>query len=87
MTLFKRSTSEPTDVYQQLRLQALESSRAPLGLPPMDTDTKPWGVAMDWGMAGGSATIVAFSGTHRHPLSLLGDAIEEIGTQYRLIPQ
>lgn len=54
----------PKDVYQGLRSQALQSSRAELGLPATPTPTTPWGVVMDWGVARGIATVVAFSDGH-----------------------
>lgn len=52
------------DVYQGLRNQALQSSRAKLGLPATPTPTTPWGVIMDWGVPRGTATVVAFSDGH-----------------------
>ena len=55
------SKADPKDVYQGLRDLALQSSRIKLRLPPVPTPTTPWGVIMDWGVARGTATVVAFS--------------------------
>jgi hypothetical protein len=62
MNFFRKPKPEPANVYQTLRLQTLEASRAELGLPAMQTETQPWGVLMDWGLASGSATVAALSG-------------------------
>ncbi len=147
--------------YRGLRNLALQGTRAQFGLAPTSAPTEPWGVVMDWGVTGGTVTVVAFSGgnasvylssgggsiggaeshesirkagqkmvavaaecqpqthattayllpqsgkvnfylltdagvftasatqdelsTHRHPLSKLGDAAQDIITQYRLV--
>ncbi len=52
------------DVYLGLRNLAFQSSRQELGLPAPSKPTQPWGVIMEWGLAQGSATIVAFSDGH-----------------------
>lgn len=54
--------SRPTaEIYLSLRKQALSSSREKLGIPPTPTPTTPWGVVMDWGVANGTATVLALS--------------------------
>lgn len=57
-------TETSKDVYLGLRNQALQSSRIELELTPTQTPTTPWGVVMDWGVAEGTATVVAFSDGH-----------------------
>jgi hypothetical protein len=37
----------------------LQGSRAKFGLPPASKPTEPYGVLMDWGIAAGTATVVA----------------------------
>ena len=55
------SKSAPKATYQGLRNLAFQSSPAKLGIPARSTPTQPWGVVMDWGLAEGTATVVAFS--------------------------
>jgi hypothetical protein len=55
------SKSASKDVYQGLRNSAFHTSRAQLGIPPTAAPTQPWGVIMDWGLAKGTATVVALS--------------------------
>ena len=99
MKFYRKPKPEPADVDQKLRLQSLQASRAELGIPAMQTEAQPWGVLMDGGIASGSATVVALSdpnasiylssagGSHRHRLSRLGHAMQEIITQYEKIQQ
>jgi hypothetical protein len=61
MKFFRKPKPEPADVYQKLRPPSLQASRAELGIPAMQTETQPWGVVMDGGIASGSATVVALS--------------------------
>jgi len=46
-------------VYLGLRNMMLQGSRAKFGLPPASKPTEPYGVLMDWGIAAGTATVVA----------------------------
>jgi hypothetical protein len=74
MKFFRKPKPEPADVYQKLRL-----------------------LLMDGGIASGSATVVALSdpnasiylssagASHRHRLSRLGHAMQEIITRYEKI--
>ena len=56
-----QSKAASKDIYTDLRNLALQNSRVKLGLPPTPTSTQPWGVIMDWGLAEGTATVVALS--------------------------
>lgn len=52
------------DVYQGLRNLAFQSSRAKLGLSSPARPSEPWGVIMDWGLTGGTATVFALADGH-----------------------
>jgi len=57
----KRSNHQASkNSYLDLRKQALQGSREKFGLPATRPD-EPWGVVMDWGLDGGSTTVVALS--------------------------
>ena len=49
------------DIYEGLRNQALHASRTEIGLTKPSDSKEPWGVLMDWPVAHGTATVVAFS--------------------------
>ena len=53
-------TSRP-EIYDDLRNQALHTSAAALGLPPIDGKMSVYGVIMDMGLQRGTATLVGFS--------------------------
>ena len=57
----KSSSGAGPNVYLRLRDQMLTGTRAKLNLPAEGNPAEPWGVLMDWGMAGATATIVALS--------------------------
>ena len=52
---------DPKQMYADLRDMMLQGSRAKFGLPPTAKMTEPWGVVMDWGVANGTASVVAMS--------------------------
>lgn len=56
-----KSASHPKEASAGLRLLMLQGSRAKFGLAQTAKPTEPWGVVMDWGMQGGTATVVALS--------------------------
>jgi hypothetical protein len=78
-TLFlrqRRNRKADPRVYQRLRDQILHVRREKIGLPAPAHDTDPWAVVMDWGVAEGSATVVAIAdGTASMYLSSGGGSI------------
>jgi hypothetical protein len=56
-----KSPKSPKEVFEGLRGQALKVSRQTIGLPAPPAPSQAWGVVMDWGVANGTVTIVAFS--------------------------
>jgi hypothetical protein len=64
------------EVYYGLRDQILHLKRDKIGLPAPQHDTDAWGVVMDWGVANGTATVVAIAdGTASIYLSSGGGSI------------
>jgi hypothetical protein len=57
----KATPADSKEVYSGLRNTILQGSPAKLGLPATSKPTEPWGVVMDWGKEGGTATVVALS--------------------------
>jgi len=51
----------PAEIFEGLRNQALRWTRQKIGLPPPANPGDAWGVAMDWVVTNGTATIVAVS--------------------------
>lgn len=51
----------PQIVYQGLRNMVLCGTRERFGLGPTSSPTEPWGVVMDWGVSGATATVMALS--------------------------
>jgi hypothetical protein len=51
----------PNDVYLGLRNQMLTGSRTKFSLAATSAPTELWGIVMDWGVANGTATVVALS--------------------------
>ncbi|MGB6835572.1 MAG: hypothetical protein WBE24_19105 [Candidatus Acidiferrum sp.] len=49
------------NTYADLRNQIFQASRVALGLPATPTPAQPWGAVMDWGLGGGTVTVVALS--------------------------
>ena len=56
-----KGASDPKEASAGLRLLMLQGSRSKFGLVQTSKPTEPWGVLMDWGMQGGTATVVALS--------------------------
>lgn len=57
----RRQTKDPKEMYSDLRHLMLQGSRQKFGLAATSKPTEPWGVVMDWGVGGGTATAVAMS--------------------------
>jgi hypothetical protein len=59
----KGEPTEPSSetVYQGLRNMVLCGTRERFGLAPTSSPMEPWGVVMDWGVPGGTATVMALS--------------------------
>jgi hypothetical protein len=55
------SKPSPEVVYQGLRNMVLHGTRERFGLAPAKSSTEPWGVVMDWGVANGTATVMALA--------------------------
>ncbi len=74
--------ADPKDVYLGLRNQMLQGSRAKFSLPATSGAEEPWGIAMDWGVTNGTATVVALSdGSASAYLSSGGGFIGGIGQE------
>lgn len=56
-----KAASDPKETYAGLRQLMLLGSRSKFGLAQTSKPTEPWGVLMDWGMQGGTATVVTMS--------------------------
>ena len=57
----KGKIKDPRETYADLRSLMLQGTRAKFGLAGTSKPTEPWGVLMDWGMQGGTATVVTMS--------------------------
>ena len=62
--LFDVPYPPPNPICLGLRDQVLQGTRAKFDLAPASTPGEPWAVMMDWGLANGTATVVAFSDGH-----------------------
>jgi hypothetical protein len=56
----RKRTADPA-AYSAFRDQILNVTREKIGLPARARATEPWAVVMDWGVANGSATVVAIA--------------------------
>jgi hypothetical protein len=55
------SDTSPGNVYSGLRQQALTTNRAEVGIPAQSPDTPVWGVLMETGYPGATATLLALA--------------------------